>query len=88
MHYACDCMCMCVCVQFVFGVSEWELFHTLTSGATAVVCGDDIVHNPAALASEMAPCAVAFLVPSLLGMVLPSLRTVQRPWRLRHDHRW
>ena len=32
--------------QYVFGVSEWELFHTLTAGATLVVCDDAILRQP------------------------------------------
>ena len=32
--------------QYVFGVSEWELFHTLTAGATLVVCNDAILRQP------------------------------------------
>jgi non-ribosomal peptide synthetase component F len=69
---------------FVFGVSEWELFYTLTAGATLIVCGDAIVRTPKMLASTVAPCALLFLVPSHLDMLLHVLRADKGPWRLRH----
>ena len=82
-------LCISVCVrygasQFVFGVSEWELFHTLTTGATLLICDGDLLRKPAALAVAVAPCAVLFLVPSHLNMLLPSLRGVTRDLGLRH----
>ena len=71
--------------QYVFGVSEWELFHTLTAGATLIVCDDAILRKPAALAPLVAPCAVLFLVPSHLNMLLSSLKSVPvADLQLRH----
>jgi non-ribosomal peptide synthetase component F len=70
--------------QYVFGVSEWELFHTLTAGATLVICPDALLRTPRSLATAVAPCALLFLVPSHLNMLLPALRSVDGAWKLRH----
>ena len=62
---------------YIFGVSEWELFYTLTSGATLLICSDALVRKPPAFAEAIALCSVAFLVPSHLDMLLPSLHSTK-----------
>ena len=52
--------------QYVFGVSEWELFHTLTSGATLVTCSDALLQRPAAVAAAVAPVFAQGVAPALL----------------------
>jgi hypothetical protein len=47
-------------------------------------CDDAILRQPRALAAAVAPCALLFLVPSHLNMLLHALRGVDGPWRLRH----
>lgn len=44
--------------QYVFGVSEWELFHTLTSGATLDLrCDNVVLRQPAALSKLLGDAA-------------------------------
>ena len=65
-------------------MSEWELFHTLTSSATLLVCPDTMLQKPRLFAEAIAPCALLFLVPSHLSMLLHALRDVKAQCRIRH----
>ena len=61
--------------QFIFGVSEWELFYTLTSGAQLALVPQSIVASPDALARSIVAhrAAVVFLIPSHLNALIEPL---------------
>lgn len=60
---------------FIFGVSEWELFWTLTHGATLAIMPHAIVKQPKVFATALLAerAAVAFLIPSQVDALLPEL---------------
>jgi len=66
--------------QFIFGVSEWELFWTLTTGASLAIIPPEIVKQPQAMAMALIEhsCAVAFLTPSHVEALLPALDSAIR----------
>jgi len=61
--------------SYIFGVSEWELFWTLTHGATLAIVPQLVVQDPAAMARmlQLYAAHVAFLTPSHLTAIMGSL---------------
>ena len=61
--------------QYIFGVSEWEIFFTLTHGGTLLVLPTAVVRSPTALAQTLLErrVAVVFLIPSHLDAVLDAI---------------
>ena len=61
--------------EYVFGVSEWELFWTLTHGATLAVVPPATVKKPIAFAKSLhaMQASVVFLIPTQVDMLLGSL---------------
>ena len=61
--------------QFIFGISEWELFYTLSHTATLSIIPQKVVQAPTALARSLVDhrAAVVFLIPSHLDALLPHL---------------
>ena len=61
--------------RLIFGVSEWEIFWTLSQGATLTVVGDALMHTPAAFHAALveAGATVVCLVPSHLAALLGAM---------------
>ena len=83
---------MLSCPQYIFGVSEWEIFGTLSHGATLALLSPAAVKQPVVFAQTLidVSAAVAFLVPSHLDVTLAAFEVLardpayKRPARLRH----
>ena len=58
--------------SFIFGVSEWELFWTLTHSATLLVVSDAAVRSPTTFAKLLVEhrVSVCFLIPSPVAALL------------------
>ncbi|KAL1508416.1 hypothetical protein AB1Y20_004525 [Prymnesium parvum] len=67
--------------NFIFGVSEWEIFWTLTNGASLAILPQTIVKNPQAfaLALESSGARTAFLTASHVDAILPLLENENAP---------
>ena len=61
--------------SFIFGVSEWELFWTLTHSATLLVVSDAAVRSPTTFARLLVEhrVSVCFLIPSHVDAILDPL---------------
>ena len=72
--------------QFIFGISEWEIFYTLSHGATLAIVPLSIVRSPAMLSKSLVDhrASVAFLIPSHLEALLPFLTQPRTSWRRGH----
>lgn len=74
--------------QYVFGVSEWELFHTLTSGATLDLrCDNVVLRQPAALSERLGDAAALTGHASTVRLhFLENYRDTEQPFSLPTNH--